>query len=507
MNKSISRGSFVLIVSGLVCKLLGAFFRLPLTSILGIEGIGVFQMVMAVYSFALILTSGGFSAALSRLVSQARARGEIGKIKWLLKKSIVYALTFGLGVGLILSLLSKNIAVAQGAEAGVLGYKLMIALIPMGGVISALRGIFQGYENMFPTAISQIIEQIFKFSLGLIFAFILGKFSIAFGVFGGFLGVTAGEIAAIIYLLIYMKVKVKFEPLSSPIAKPMFLQAVLPLSLGASVLPLVGALDSFIVANRLVLAGFSAETATALFGLQTGVVAAILGFPLIISNAISTAILPSISYQDALLSTQTQQKVSQSLKVMWFVLMPLVFGLAAVSRPLYQFVYPSLDENMLAFAVNLTYFGCVSTIITALMQFFVMLLQAKGKFGYCMSAYMLGGAIKIILVYVLCALPAINIYGVVIGNIALASTVAIMALVKNRRKIAVGIYELTLPLLSSLAMTLAIVLFQHSFALSPLLQIICDILIGGVIYLFFTLPVLSDMLKVVFGHRHDELLG
>ena len=66
MSKNIGKGTIILIASGILCKALGALFRLPLTSILGIESIGVFQMVMAVYSFALVLTSGGVAATLSK---------------------------------------------------------------------------------------------------------------------------------------------------------------------------------------------------------------------------------------------------------------------------------------------------------------------------------------------------------------------------------------------------------------------------------------------------------
>ena len=118
MSKSIGKGTIVLIVSGLICKLLGAFFRLPLTSILGIEGIGVFQMVMSVYSFVLVLTSGGVATALSKFVSQARARGDFAKIKSLIRVAIFYSLLFSVLGGGVLFLLAKPIALLQGATGG-----------------------------------------------------------------------------------------------------------------------------------------------------------------------------------------------------------------------------------------------------------------------------------------------------------------------------------------------------------------------------------------------------
>ena len=79
MNRSVGKGSMVLVISGLICKLFGAFFRLPLTNVLGIEGIAIFQMVMSLYSLAVIFVSNGITSSLSKLVSSARAKGETVK--------------------------------------------------------------------------------------------------------------------------------------------------------------------------------------------------------------------------------------------------------------------------------------------------------------------------------------------------------------------------------------------------------------------------------------------
>lgn len=501
MKKSIGKGSIILIVSGMLCKMLGAFFRLPLTNILGIEGIGVFQMVMAVYSFALVLTSGGVSTALSKFVSQARARGDFGKVKSLMKTALTYSIVLGFVAGAILFAFAFPLAKAQGAESGKLAYRLMVLLIPFGGIIATMRGIFQGYENMTPTAVSQIIEQAIKFVLGLLFAYLLGSKSIESGVFGAFLGVCAGEIVAIIYLRIYMKVKTQFVPQNNHLATASFIKAVVPLSLGVAVLPLVGAIDSFIVVSRLKLAGIDGQMATSLFGLQTGVVGAILNFPLILSSSIAMAILPSISFLDAKLSPESEKAISDALKIMWIVLLPIVFGIACVCRPLYQLIYPSLDETMLSFAVQLTYLGAVSTIISALMQFFIALLQAKGKWNYIMLSYMIGGALKVIAVVILCALPAVNIFGVVVGNILLSSTVCIMALVKNKKKISIGLFDLSLPLLSAIAMTLTVSLLLNRFDLSPIMQIIFSVFCGGGVYIFFSLPLLAGIFKEFFAKK------
>lgn len=501
MKKSVVKGSFVLIVSGLVCKLLGALFRLPLTNILGIEGIGIFQMVMAVYSFALVFTSGGISSVLSKYVSQARARSDYAKVSSLFKTALSYAILLGIIAGGILFVLAVPISKVQGIPQAIDSYRIMIILIPFGGIVATMRGIFQGYENMTPTAVSQIIEQSFKFALGLFFAQMFSSSSLKSGVLGAFLGVCSGEVIAIGYLAIYMKIKSHFASEKQKFSSSTFIKAVVPLSIGASVLPLSSAVDSFIVVSRLKMAGIEQTVATSLFGVQAGIVGAILNFPLILSTSLSVAILPSISYLDAKLSQDSEKSISQALKILWFVLLPLSVGIACICKPLYALVYPSLDSHMLSVAVNLTYLGVISTIITALTQFFVTLLQAKGEWTYIMVSYFLGGIAKAVCVAILCAVPSVNIFGVTLGNIALSSIVCILALIKNKRKILVHVFDLALPLLSSFAMALVLNLFNMHFQLSLLLQIVFSILIGGLVYLFFTLPLLAGIFKEFFAKK------
>lgn len=377
----------------------------------------------------------------------------------------------------------------------------MILLIPFGGVVATMRGIFQGYENMTPTAVSQIIEQSFKFVLGLFFAQMFSSVSLRSGVLGAFLGVCSGEVIAIGYLAIYMKIKSHFASEKQKFSPSTFIKAVVPLSIGASVLPLSSAIDSFIVVSRLKIAGIEQTMATSLFGVQAGIVGAILNFPLILSTSLSVAILPSISYLDAKLSQDSEKSISQALKILWVVLLPLVIGLACICRPLYQLVYPSLDSQMIATAVNLTYLGVISTIITALTQFFVTLLQAKGEWNYIMFAYFLGGIAKAVCVIVLCAVPSVNIFGVTLGNIALSSIVCILALLKNKRKISVSIFDLSLPILSSVAMMLVLNLFNSHLKFSLILQIVFSILLGALVYLFFTLPILAGIFKEFFAKK------
>ena len=130
-QKRLGISAFVLVVSGLVCKILGALFRLPLTNLLGIEGIGVFQLVMSLYAFALVLTCGGVTNSLSKLISTARARGEYKKIKTYLKRAICVSFGVGFALGLLFLFFGKYIALFQGVGENK-SYMLFVVLLPLG---------------------------------------------------------------------------------------------------------------------------------------------------------------------------------------------------------------------------------------------------------------------------------------------------------------------------------------------------------------------------------------
>ena len=111
--RNVGGGAFVLLISGLICKCLGAFFRLPLTNMLGIEGIGVFQLVMSLYSFALVVTAGGVTASLSKLIGSARANGRMEKVGLYLKQALLVSVSIGLALGVLFLVFGRYIAIFQ----------------------------------------------------------------------------------------------------------------------------------------------------------------------------------------------------------------------------------------------------------------------------------------------------------------------------------------------------------------------------------------------------------
>lgn len=504
MFKGVGKGAIALIISGFVCKFLGAIFRLPLTSILGISGIGIFQMVMSLYSLALVFVTGGVTNALSQLISSARARGEIGKISNFFKLSVLLTISMSLIIGLVFFMFASPISKAQGIMEGELSYKLFLILIPTGAFIGVLRGVVQGFENMTPTAISQIIEQVFKVCLGLLFAYFLGKKSVASGVFGGFLGITLSEVVAFVYLSIYALRKIKFNQNEQKGNFPLLIGAILPLSLGNAIIPFAHAIDSLIILSRLAKAGFSKEQATALFGLQTGVVGTILNFPLIISLSLAMTILPKISYLSSKNDKNSQKNIiKDSFIAMWTVVLPLVVGIMAIGGNLYALLYPAMIKNLLNQAIELTVLSGISIIFTAIMQFLTSILQAKGFFMYTFISSLIGGIVKVVIVYILAANPTINIFALPISNLVLAIIICIFALFKLKDLIKIPAFYVFTPLLSSIIMYVFVKLITKA-RLSNVLIVVIGTAVGAFIYIISAFPVIKGLYVQFFGKDKSE---
>ena len=499
MKSGFGKGFLILTLSGLVCKIIGAFFRLPLTYILGTEGLGVFQLVMSVFSFALILTSGGVSVTISKMIASSRAKGKYGDIKWFVYLGLVYCVALSFVFGVIFLFLSKQISLLQQVESAGLSYRFFFPLLLFSSLVALFRGVYQGYEDMSPTAVSQIIEQLCKFVFGLLFAFYLAKTSLALGVLGAFLGILSGEVLAFVYLM-FAKRRFKFSKYKINIGRRgEFFSYLVPSTLGLTISPFVHFFDSIVTIGFLTSAGFASEYATSLFGLQTGVVGSILNFPVIISVSLATALLPSLSFKKT--KEENEKELQESFSLLWWTILPVTLGILGVSLPLYQVVYPFFSASMISYAVKLTALGALSTIAVGFMQYLTSILQANGDFKFVMIALIFGGIGKILCTIFLCPIRQINIFGIAIGNVVFSAIVVVFCLLKLRKFHFLTMDSFFSPLLSSLVMLVVVSALVAILQISPILKLLICLVVGVVIYLGLTFPMLFRFKRDFLGKK------
>lgn len=165
-KKSFVGGAVILGAAGLVVKLMGAVFRIPVTNWLG-GGMAYYQAAYPIYNILLTLATAGIPVAISRMVAERTVVGDHYAANNVFKVSFRLLGGIGLGTGLLCLVGANWYANQIGLPETAYALRALIPALVLIPIMSAYRGYFQGMQNMNPTAVSQIIEQVFRVGIGL----------------------------------------------------------------------------------------------------------------------------------------------------------------------------------------------------------------------------------------------------------------------------------------------------------------------------------------------------
>jgi len=162
-------GAFVLAAGGVLTKIIGAFYKVPLTNMLGTNGMGIYYLIFPLYSLLLVVVSSGVSVGVSKLVAEERGKNVCRKNELkILYAGLVYVLVLGTFFAIIMCLFCRVLSDVQGNVNAWLGYIAIAPGIVFASIIAVFRAYFQGMENMIPSSVSNIFEQIVKMISGLL---------------------------------------------------------------------------------------------------------------------------------------------------------------------------------------------------------------------------------------------------------------------------------------------------------------------------------------------------
>lgn len=174
----------ILSVVGLICKIVGALYRIPLAWLIGDEGMGTYQLVFPTYNMLLTISSAGLPVAISRMVSFTLARDDPRNARRIFRVALCLLSTLGLIATLLMLVRSPTLALRSGDPSTQPGFVAIAPALLLVCAMSALRGFMQGQQNMVPTAISQLIEQVGKVFVALPLAYFGMRISVAYAAAG-----------------------------------------------------------------------------------------------------------------------------------------------------------------------------------------------------------------------------------------------------------------------------------------------------------------------------------
>ena len=429
-------GAAIMTAGVIIMKILGALYKIPLGNMLGDDGYGLFLQAYYVYSVFLTLATAGFPVALSRMISDAQTRGL--QMQARRTYTVAWWTFFVLGVicSSVMFIFPEWLAdTLIHSPDTALSIRVLAPAVLLCCLAATYRGLTQGYENMKPTTVSQVLEVLAKVAVGLALAAYLIKagYDKTVSVAGAILGVTVGSLVALVYMIVYKMRNYRFDTMAEPdvpestgtILKNL-LRIGIPIALGSVVLSLINLLDAGLCMSRLQDAvGYSYKHANTLYGVY-GKAQTLFNLPAAFITPLTISIVPAISAQLALKNRGEAGKISEdSLRISMAIALPMGVGLAVLCKPIMNIVYPTAHESgvlLLCILGIASVFVCFSLMSTAV-------LQASGKEKLTLYSIIAGGIVKITVNWFIIAIPSVNIYGAPIGTLCCYVTMCVMNLI------------------------------------------------------------------------------
>ncbi|EGL81867.1 polysaccharide biosynthesis protein [Caldalkalibacillus thermarum TA2.A1] len=451
-TQQLVKGTAILATAAFLSKLLGVVYKIPYQNITGNYGFYVYEQVYPIYMILLTLSTAGVPIAISKLVAERLAVGDIPGARKVFKVSAVTLMLTGLfSFTLLYTAGAPVLAFLMGDPDLVLPIRSVSFALLVVPVMASIRGYFQGHQNMMPTAVSQVVEQVVRVTTILVLSswFIYHHYDEYYAGAGAVFGAFTGALAALIVMLLYWRSNtlaqrrheqtargeggdknVQATPLTTSkgqgagwahqaetsyvnLSFKQILRRVaayaLPISLGALVLPLFQLVDNFTIPNMLSWTGWASKEAFNLRGVYAR------GWPLVqfaafFATALALALVPSISEAKAKRQHQQISKRTEfALKLTFMIGLASAIGLAILAKPINIMFYVTPEGTVtmaiLAFVVIFSTLGITSGAI----------LQGMGYVTLPARHLLIGVGVKFIFNLIL--LPFLDIKGAALASV------------------------------------------------------------------------------------------
>ncbi len=431
-RESFLKGAMVLAVAGVLTRILGAVYRIPLVGLVGAEGVGLSNLVYPLYTMLLAISTMGIPIAISKLIAERIAKDNYRGAQRVFSYSLQVLLASGLVFSALLFLGARVFARDLFREPR--AYMSIIAISPailLVAVMSSFRGFFQGLQKMIPTAISQIVEQVVRVGTMLTLAYLLMPRGVEFAAAGITFGAVSGGLAGLCYLTwLYLRFRPEFmdrvrrydgggrDTEGSVIWE--ILRLSIPVSMAGLVLPLMQFFDSAIVVPRLQASGVPTEQATALFGRLAGMAFPIVNLPTMVTYALGIALVPAISA--AMVSGRrgaAQRLAGKGLRVTMLFILPAMVGIYVLATPIMALLYPSEFSTAEAARQGGTLLATLvsGTLFLAAQQTSSGVLQGIGRTDVPVKSLLVGAAFKVAITWYLTGIPQYGVNGAALGSV------------------------------------------------------------------------------------------
>lgn len=435
----------LLAMAGIIVRLIGMLYRIPLTAIIGDEGNGYYTSAFSIYTLLLILSSFSMPLAISKIVSADLSKGRYRNIEKVLRAAFIYATIIGFLMFSLLYFKAEAIADLLKKPYCCYALKALAPTVWIMAYLGILRGYFQGTGNMIPTAISQILEQIVNAVISVLAAYILfakgeksnvfygnDAFSPAFGAAGGAIGTGAGALTALIFFMLIYRAQKSYLKRKARLTKDSYTDSyrniviilaatMLPILFSSTVYNISSVIDDYIYGNMMTYLGSSANIVRdwGIFGEYH----ILFNIPVALSNALSSSLIPSLTgaveeHDDF----KVIKRLNYAIRFTMLIAIPASVGLFALADPVSRMLFPGKHVGLL---ISLTRTGSAAVAFFSLSTITNAVLQGLGYLSEPLR-----NALKALVIHIIALIAmlyfGLGIYSVVLSNIVFAFIMCIL---------------------------------------------------------------------------------
>ena len=523
----------ILMVAGIVTRIIGVLYRSPVTSIIGDEGNGYYSIAVNIYTMILLISSYSIPMAVSKVVSAKMAVHQYKIAHKVFKCALIYVLVIG-GIASLITFFGASVLIPSNQPKAIPVLRILAPTIFFSGFLGVFRGYFQGLGTMMPTAVSQIIEQIFVLIASIAGAYVLyhrgekvgallhnENYAPSYGAAGASLGPVVGSLIGLIFLLlVYFSYRGRFKAQvkrdtsgtvdSYSTIFRLIVLTILPVLLSTTVYNISNVIDIRIYNSVMIQKGME-DVKAYNWGVYSGKYRVLVNVPIALANAMCSSIVPVLTglvvreeYR------QAKEKISQAMRFTMIVAIPSTIGMSVLARPIITMLF----RGEIDLAVSLLHVGSISIIFYTMSTLTNGVLQGINKMKIPVRNACIALVIHIVFLYAALEMD-MGIQAVVYANILFAVIVCILNHLAIRKYIRYRqefIRTFAIPLASSAIMGVVVGLIYWLLskalsgmgkALSSFLIVMICIVIGAVVYfmamLFLKGITKDDLMKMPGG--------
>lgn len=504
----------ILAAASILTRIMGIAFRIPLTRIIGDEGIGAYSNAYEIYNLALLLSTYSIPIAVSKLVSARESKKEYINSFRVFKTALGFAAAAGAIAALVTFFGAEFFSISLfKSESSAIPLKYLAPTIFVFAIMGVLRGYFQGKNTMLPTAISQLLEQFFHVVVGLVAAVIFMKvyadsdYKVAYGAAGGTFGTLIGALVSLLFLgaiffMYYPMLKRRFRKDSGAPSEDyqtllkLVLITIFPIILNQTLYSVSGTLDSVLLNSVLDSKGYTEEARLVLWGRYSSKYRLLANLPLSIASAIGVAVVPNIvrAYTERN-EKLVYEKTAQAVKFNMMIAIPCAFGLAVLAKPIMELLFNDTTD-MTPLLMQL---GAFAIVLYAYSTTTSSVLQGLNMMRYPVIHAGVGIVIYVIVDYILLSFFDMGVYALIVGHTLFPLIVSVLNWFRIQAETGYQqelIRTFLMPTVCSGVMALISYFFYlglYTMTKSVLLSLLVTIIIAVVIY--FVLMILTKTLS------------